>query len=145
MRYQIFVVVPGAFLALSSCGPTPKEIEATSTAIAAAIFSTQTAEAPTATSTPSPTPPPPTATPQPSPTSTSEIQPTPTLPPAIDGWRTYVTESYSLSLPEDWIAVDISTEGLAAIDKALELLDPELRASISGTLNADVMSNLMGL
>jgi hypothetical protein len=37
---------------------------------------------------------------------TPEIQPTPMLPPVVDGWRTFVLEVFSISLPKSWIVIE---------------------------------------
>lgn len=127
----------------TACGPTQQEVDATRTAVAADIFATQTAQAPTATFTPSPTALPPTETPEPTATLTPEIQPTATLPPSVGGWRTYLLQSFSISLPADWRAVDISERGLAAVEEIVASLDPELHEQFAGLITTDLLANLI--
>jgi hypothetical protein len=143
MTTRIVILACLLLLVTASCGPNQTEIDATKTAISADIFATQTAQAPTATHTPSPTPPLPTDTPEPTATSTPEVQPTPTLPPSVGGWRTYVLESFSIALPEDWRAVDISKQGLAAVEEIVAALDPEMHEQFAGLMTTDILINLI--
>jgi hypothetical protein len=81
-RLRLIILVLVA-LAITACGPSQEELDATETQIALNIFATQTASAPTATltptktSTPTPTP---TETATPTVTSSPTVTPSPTLP-----------------------------------------------------------------
>jgi hypothetical protein len=105
-RSSYLLVLLLVCVALSGCGPSQAELDATATQVSADVFATQTAQAPTSTPTYTPSPTPtmtptptatltatptptntPTSTPTRTPTNTPTVAPTPTITPTVTPTR----------------------------------------------------------
>jgi len=74
-------------------------------------------------------------------TSTPTLTETPP-PPVAGGFQDFITTDITISLPDDWITIDMDKEGMDAIMTLLEDVDPDLAANISAMVSAEEMQEM---
>jgi hypothetical protein len=112
------------------------EMARQTTLVAANIYATLTAQAPTVTPSAVPLPTQIPTLPQIS-TLTSAPLPTPTLPAAVDGWRNYVLQNFSVSIPEDWKVIDISPQTESQIASNLQSINEDWARMASSMMSSE--------